>query len=131
MQQISAAAQKSRLLHGCIPCLLFHPLLARVGRHSSAFGLPPNLQPRESEIVDAVLQSEKSIRGEPVSSCKLRYLNSLDFFDHPASTNLLSDWTQAMTCSHCPTYPALLTVDEDALYTEHTVKRKNQGLRVQ
>jgi hypothetical protein len=65
-----------------------------------------------------------------VSSCKLRYFNSLEFFDHTASTNLLSDWTQAMTCSHCPTYPALLTVDEDALYTEHKVKRKNQGLRM-
>ena len=34
------------------------------------------------EIVDAVLQSEKSIRGEPVESCKLRYFNSFEFFDH-------------------------------------------------
>jgi hypothetical protein len=42
----------------------------------------PNLQPRESEIVDAVFQSEKSIRGEPVESCKLRYFNSFEFFDH-------------------------------------------------
>jgi hypothetical protein len=43
---------------------------------------PPNLQPSESEIVDAVFQSEKSIRGEPVESCKLRYFNSFEFFDH-------------------------------------------------
>jgi hypothetical protein len=41
-----------------------------------------DLQPRESEIVDAVFQSEKSIRGEPVESCKLRYFNSFEFFDH-------------------------------------------------
>ena len=34
MQQVAAASQKSPLLHGCISCLLFHPLLARVGRHS-------------------------------------------------------------------------------------------------
>jgi hypothetical protein len=46
------------------------------------FGFLPNLQPRESEIVDAVFQSEKSIRGEPVESCKLRYSNSFEFFDH-------------------------------------------------
>jgi hypothetical protein len=42
----------------------------------------PNLQPRESEIVDAVFQSEKFIRGEPMESCKLRYFNSFEFFDH-------------------------------------------------
>jgi hypothetical protein len=42
----------------------------------------PNLQPPESEIVDAVFQSEKFIRGEPVESCKLRYFNSFEFFDH-------------------------------------------------
>jgi hypothetical protein len=55
-----------------------------VSKHASSnhFGLPPNLQPRESEIVDAVFQSEKSIRGEPVESCKLRYFNSFEFFDH-------------------------------------------------
>ena len=41
-----------------------------------------DLQPRESEIVDAVFQLEKSIRGEPVESCKLRYFNSFEFFDH-------------------------------------------------
>jgi hypothetical protein len=40
------------------------------------------LKPRESEIVDAVLQSEKCIRGEPVESCKLRYFNSFEIFDH-------------------------------------------------
>jgi hypothetical protein len=39
----------------------------------------------ESEIVDAVFQSEKSIRGEPVESCKLRYFNSFEFFDHTAN----------------------------------------------
>ena len=37
------------------------------------------LKPRESEIVDAVFQSEKCIRGESVESCKLRYLNSFEF----------------------------------------------------
>jgi len=41
--------------------------------------LPPNLQPRESEIVDAVLQLEKFIRGEPLESCKLRYFHSFKF----------------------------------------------------
>jgi hypothetical protein len=46
------------------------------------FGFPPNLQPRESEIEDAVLQPEKPIRGELVESCKLRYFNSFEFFDH-------------------------------------------------
>jgi hypothetical protein len=45
-------------------------------------GFPLNRQPRESEIVGAVFQSEKSIRGEPVESCKLRYCNSFEFFDH-------------------------------------------------
>jgi len=48
---------------------------------SKAFSIPPNLQPRESEIVDALFQSEKSIRDEPVDSCKLRYFNLFEFFD--------------------------------------------------
>jgi hypothetical protein len=48
---------------------------------------PPNLQPRERETVDAVFQSEKSIRAEPVESCKLRYFNSFEFFDHTRSTS--------------------------------------------
>ena len=43
---------------------------------------PLDLQHRESEIVDAVFQWEKPIRGEPVESCKLRYFNSFEFFDH-------------------------------------------------
>jgi hypothetical protein len=47
-----------------------------------------NLQPRESEIVDAVSQSKKSIRGEPVESCKLRYFNSFEFFDHTTGSLL-------------------------------------------
>ena len=53
-----------------------------VSKHAWAkhFAFPPNLQPHESEIVDAVFQSEKSIRGEPVESCKLRYFNSFEFF---------------------------------------------------
>ena len=42
--------------------------------------VPLDLPPIESEIVDAVFQSEKSIRGEPVESCKLRYFNSFEFF---------------------------------------------------
>ena len=45
-------------------------------------GFPLDLPPIESEIVDAVFQPEKPIRGEPVESCKLRYLNSFKFFDH-------------------------------------------------
>lgn len=59
-----------------------------------AFCIPhPNLQPRESEIVDAVLQSEKPIRGEPVESCKLRYFNSFEFFDHtPNQDNSATDY---------------------------------------
>jgi hypothetical protein len=43
------------------------------------FGFPLALQRRESEIVDAVFQSEKSIRGEPVESCKLRISTRLSF----------------------------------------------------
>src|SRR6516225_5342908 len=30
----------------------------------------------------AVFQPEKPFRGEPVESCKLRYFNSFEFFDH-------------------------------------------------
>jgi hypothetical protein len=30
----------------------------------------------------AVFQSDRSIRGEPVESFKLRYFNSFEFFDH-------------------------------------------------
>jgi hypothetical protein len=57
-----------------------------VGHHPRPkhLGFPLNLQSCESEIVDAVFQSEKSIRGEPVESCKLRYFNSFEFFDHTA-----------------------------------------------
>jgi hypothetical protein len=51
-------------------------------RAQSILDSPLNLQPRESEIVDAVFQSEKTIRGEPVKSCKLRYFNPFEFFDH-------------------------------------------------
>ena|SRR5215467_3165499 len=53
--------------------------------HPKAFWILPeltDLQPSESEIVNAGFQSEKSIRGEPMESCKLRYFNSLVFFDH-------------------------------------------------
>ncbi len=42
-------------------------------RAQSILDSPLNLQPRESEIVDTVFQSEKSIRRESVESCKLRY----------------------------------------------------------
>jgi len=50
--------------------------------HPKAFWILPeltDLQPSESEIVNAGFQSEKSIRGEPMESCKLRYFNSLVF----------------------------------------------------
>ena len=50
-------------------------------------GFPLNLPPTESEIVDAVFQSEKSIRGEPVESCKLRYFNSFEFLDPTRKTS--------------------------------------------
>jgi hypothetical protein len=43
------------------------------------FGFPPNLQPRESEIVDAVFQSEKSIRGEPVEAASYAISTRLSF----------------------------------------------------
>jgi hypothetical protein len=58
-----------------------------VGHHPRPkhFGFPLDLQPSESEIVDAAFQSEKSIRSEPVESCKLRYFNSFEFFDHTRS----------------------------------------------
>jgi hypothetical protein len=46
------------------------------------FGFPLDPHPSESEIVDAVFQPEKPIRGEPVESCNLRYFNSFEFFDH-------------------------------------------------
>jgi hypothetical protein len=54
-----------------------------VGHHPRPkhLGFPLDLHPSESEIVDAVFQPEKSIRGEPVESCKLRYFNSFEFFD--------------------------------------------------
>jgi len=45
----------------------------------------PKSKPHESEIADAVFQSEKFIRGEPVESCELRYFNSFEFFDHTGS----------------------------------------------
>ena len=44
-----------------------------------------DLQHRESEIVDAVFQPEKPIPGGPVESCKLRYFNSFEFFDHTST----------------------------------------------
>ena len=50
MQQVAAASQKSPLLHGCISCLLFHPLLARVGRHSCQ-AHPPTLQVNEKQDI--------------------------------------------------------------------------------
>jgi len=53
-------------------------------RAQSILDSPLDLQHRESEIVDAVFQSEKSIRGAPVESYKLRYFNSFEFFDHTA-----------------------------------------------
>jgi hypothetical protein len=69
-----------------------------VGHHPRPkhLGFSLDLPPIESEIVDAVFQSEKSIRGEPVESGKLRYFNSFEFFDYtfqryrqntPARTN--------------------------------------------
>jgi uncharacterized membrane protein YhdT len=42
MQQVAAASQKSPLLHGCISCLLFHPLLAR-GQANKEDSLPTGL----------------------------------------------------------------------------------------
>ena len=56
------------------------------------FAFPQNPQPRESEIVDAVFQSEKSIRGEPVESCKLRYFNSFEFLDHTSLLDPYLGW---------------------------------------
>jgi len=63
-----------------------------VGHHPRPkhFGFPLALQRRESEIVDAVFQSEKSIRGEPMESCKLLYFNSFEFFDHTGSPTVAS-----------------------------------------
>jgi len=49
-----------------------------------------DLPPIESEIVDAVFQSEKSIRGEAVESCNLCYFNSFEFFDYPGSVLLFA-----------------------------------------
>jgi hypothetical protein len=51
-------------------------------RAQSILDSPLDLQHRESEIVDAVFQPEKPIRGDPVESCELRYFNSFEFFDH-------------------------------------------------
>jgi hypothetical protein len=50
-------------------------------RAQSILDSPLDLQHRESEIVDAVFQPEKPIRGEPVESCKLHCFNSFEFFD--------------------------------------------------
>jgi hypothetical protein len=54
-------------------------------RAQSILDSPPNLQTRESEIVDAVFSRRSPIRGEPVESCKLRYFNSFEFFDRTGS----------------------------------------------
>src|ERR1019366_8943 len=54
-------------------------------RAQSISDSPLNLYSRESEIVDAVSQSEKCIPGEPVENRKLRYFNSFEFFDHTSS----------------------------------------------
>ena len=43
---------------------------------------PPNLENLESEIVDAVSESEECIRGKPVENCKLLYFNLFEFLDH-------------------------------------------------
>ena len=52
-----------------------------VGHHPRPkhFGFPLDLQPRESEIVDAVFQSEKSIRGEPVEAASSAISTRLSF----------------------------------------------------
>jgi hypothetical protein len=57
------------------------------------------LKPREREIVVAIFQSKKCIRGEPVESCKLRYFNSFDFFGHTGFAdgldNAINVWSTA------------------------------------
>ena len=66
----------------------FQAVRSRASTNQTIFGTDEILarnRPRGSEIVDAVFQSEKSIRGEPVESCKLRYFNSFEFFDHTGS----------------------------------------------
>jgi hypothetical protein len=74
-----------------------------VGQHPRPkhLGFPLNLQPRESEIVDAVFQSEKSIRGEPVESCNLRYFNSFEFFDHTRFHQASRFRPAEFTCPNC------------------------------
>jgi hypothetical protein len=66
-----------------------------VGHHPRPkhLGFPLDLPPIESEIVDAAFQPEKSIRGEPVESCKLRYFNSFEFFDYTGGSGII--WATA------------------------------------
>jgi hypothetical protein len=47
MQQVAAASQKSPLLHGCISCLLFHPLLALGPGRASFLSSSPADSPSE------------------------------------------------------------------------------------
>jgi len=63
---LAAASQKSPLLHGCISCLLFHPLLARVARHSCQ-AHPPTLQVNEKQdIVSNQPFQGKDFHGEKI-----------------------------------------------------------------
>jgi hypothetical protein len=62
--------------------LIDHP--GDVGHHACPkhLGFSLDLHTSESEIVDAVFQPEKPIRGAPVESCKIRHFNSFELFDH-------------------------------------------------
>ena len=81
----SAIGSKHRILNPAMhKRLIYEPVSKHACRQ--AFAFPLNLQPRESEIVTPFFQSEKSIRGEPMESCTLRYFNSFEFFDHTTST---------------------------------------------
>jgi hypothetical protein len=75
-----------------------------VGHHARPkhFGFPLDLHPIESEIVDAVFQSEKTIRGEPVESCKLRYFNSFEFIDHGKADSPIDCWSRLLTAWRFP-----------------------------
>jgi hypothetical protein len=55
-----------------LPTLFHRPQMSHYCSSKNHFGFPLDLHPSESEIVDAVFQSEG----------KLRYFNAFEFFDH-------------------------------------------------
>jgi hypothetical protein len=97
----------------------------------------PSIQPRKGEIADAVSQSQKSIRGEPVESFKLLYFNSFENFDHTRAgaieqfagvtlDTMRKGWnpTCLLTTILGPPHSAHATQHQACLSPLHTLNRK-------